>query len=158
MRRRIVSEPDWSGICMCLAIREDPDINRSSSSLQSMGSTELSRNRGTEVRSSKCSSSRVNRGLPSKSLPHRPRLIPVKTISGNDPSRCRTCFTTASAGMLRLPPRTDGMMQNEQRLWHPSWTLTFGRDRPSPSPAGRAAGFVSESMLPTRIPPASMPP
>ena len=75
---------------MCRAMREDVDIIRIRSSVQSMGSTELSRNRDAVVQASSSWSSRVKRGLPSKSLPQRPRLMPVKTISGKVRSNCRT--------------------------------------------------------------------
>src|SRR2546427_769502 len=53
---------------------------------------------------------------------------------------------------LRERPRTNGMMQNEQRLLQPSWILRLGRAR---SAGASITGAVSKSrrakMSPTRI-------
>ncbi len=79
------SDPDCSGACTCLAMRPDPATRPSRSSLQSIGSMELSRRRSTEV----SSSSRRRRPLkrisllpgPLGSRPQRPRLMPLSTTS-----------------------------------------------------------------------------
>src|ERR1700733_5329545 len=60
------------------------------------------------------------------SLPQRPRLIPESTTSLYFALSPRTCSTIWSAPEYRLFPRTNGMMQKEQRLWQPPWVFQFG--------------------------------
>ena len=51
-----------------------------------------------------------------------------------------------AASWLRLAPRAAGTMQNAQRCWQPSWTLTKARERPATREGrkGRHRGRVGD--------------
>src|SRR6266404_3216036 len=107
-------------------MRGDSAINRISESLQSIGLTEEMRSFAREVRSRIDvikSSDFGGRSLGSlrRSRPQRPRLIPEITTSRYPAStKWFTSRKTSSSRNDRLRPRTEGIMQNEHRLLHPS--------------------------------------
>src|SRR6266567_3586829 len=155
MRRSTASLPDCIGTCACLAIRGDSAIKPMNESLQSMGSTEEMRSFSRDVwsRTARTRSSSLGgreprstppRAGPShtwKSRPHRPKLIPEMTTSRYPAStNWFTCLNTSCGLRERLRPRTEGIMQQEQRLLHPSCTFKLGRVRSLPeSKAGVAS-------------------
>jgi len=109
-------------------------IKAISSSVQSMGSTELRRS-FSRVVCCRIASTRVSnrRAAGVRSRPQRPKLMPEITTS-REPEATRLLMSsmTCGSGRERLWPRTVGMMQKEQRLLQPSWTFRLGRVRASP--------------------------
>src|SRR6266567_6033342 len=167
MRRSTASLPDCIGTCACLAIRGDSAIKPMNESLQSMGSTEEMRSflRDVWSRTARTRSSSLGgreprstppRAGPShtwKSRPHRPKLIPEMTTSRYPAStNWFICPNTSSGLRERLRPRTEGIMQKEQRLLHPSCTFKLGRVRSlAESKTGAASSSVCAKISETKI-------
>ena len=135
--------PLCSGAWTCLAMRGDAAIRCSRSSEKSIGSTELSRRRSTSVSASSRrirSASRMRAArfpAPAAQVDAAQHHFAIARGQARAPAS-----TTCAAGALRLRPRTNGMMQNEQRLLQPSWIFRFGRVR---SPAASSTGAERKS-------------
>ena len=148
MRRSTRSLPLWSGMWRCGAMTERPVTTSTSAGREVSGKH---RGEAKPAQPRHLHEERQERGQ--ARARHQVPAVVTEVHAGQRHlavprlDERRTCSSTTLGSWLRLPPRAAGTMQNAQRCWQPSWTLTKARERP----VTRAKGAKGKARAPADV-------